>query len=95
MSIFGDSNWNKNELYSNIESFFKEGGSIEELFEVVHTVFQYGYTPNEILQDRINKAYDELSEGVKFCKNDSQGLYEKCNIAIQREERVMAILKGE
>ena len=47
------------------------------------------------LQDRINKAYDELSEGVKFCKNDSQGLYEKCNIAIRREKRVMGILKGE
>lgn len=60
MSMFGDSNYNKNDLYDNIEYFFKEGGTIEELFDVIHTVFEYGYTPKDILQERIDKAIEYI-----------------------------------
>ena len=95
MSMFGDGNWNKNELYDNINMFFEQGGSIKELFEVIHTVFEYGKTPNDILQERVDKAVNLLSEGVTFCENDSQGAYDKCNIAIHREKEAVLILKGE
>lgn len=47
------------------------------------------------LLNRISKAITVLEEGIEFCKNDSQGVYDKCNMAIKREEKVIAILKGE
>ena len=47
------------------------------------------------LLNRINKAITVLEEGIEFCKNDSQGIYDKCNMAIKREEKVIAILKGD
>lgn len=46
------------------------------------------------LLNRISKAITVLEDGVKFCENDSQGLYDKCNIAIAREKKVIDILKG-
>ena len=95
MSMFGDGNWNKNELYSNINMFFEQGGSVVELFEVIHTVFQYGTTPKDVLQERIDKTIELLSNGVTFCENDSQGVHDKCNIAIRREKEAIHTLRGE
>ena len=50
---------------------------------------------HKLLHDRIDKALAILEEGVKFCENDSQGVYDKCNIAINRERKAIAALKGE
>ena len=41
----------------------------------------------------IDKAKTELDQGITFCQNDSQGLYDKCNIAINREQKILDILK--
>lgn len=41
----------------------------------------------------IDKAIETLEKGITFCKNDSQGIYDKCNIAINREKKVLDILK--
>lgn len=41
----------------------------------------------------IDRAKTELEQGITFCQNDSQGLYDKCNIAINREQRILNILK--
>ena len=41
----------------------------------------------------IDRAKTELEQGITFCQNDSQGLYDKCNIAINREQRILDILK--
>lgn len=44
------------------------------------------------------EAIDELIKGITFCENDSQGVYNKCNIAINREKELLKILdidKGE
>ena len=65
---------------------------LEELNELVIKDANERYV-RELL-NRIHKAVDELSKGVEFCKNDSQGLYDKCNIAINRERRVIDILMG-
>lgn len=46
------------------------------------------------LLNRIHKAIDELGKGIEFCENDSQGLYDKCNMAINREKKVIDILMG-
>lgn len=44
--MFGE-NYKKNELYDNTQMFFKDGGTIEELFEVLKVVFEYGNNPIE------------------------------------------------
>ena len=41
----------------------------------------------------IDKAIETLEKGITFCENDSQGIYDKCNIAINRDKRVLDILK--
>lgn len=41
----------------------------------------------------IDKARETLEKGITFCENDSQGIYDKCNIAINREKKVLDILK--
>ena len=41
----------------------------------------------------IDKAIETLEKGITFCENDSQGIYNKCNIAINREKKVLDILK--
>ena len=47
------------------------------------------------LKEVIDKAKTELNQGITFCQNDSQGLYDKCNIAINREQKILDILKGD
>lgn len=42
----------------------------------------------------IDKAIETLEKGITFCENDSQGIYDKCNIAINREKKALDILKG-
>ena len=41
----------------------------------------------------IDKAIETLEKGIIFCENDSQGIYNKCNITINREKKVLDILK--
>lgn len=41
----------------------------------------------------IDTATETLEKGITFCENDSQGIYDKCNIAINREKEVLNILK--
>ena len=44
-------------------------------------------------KDAIDKAIELLEKGIIFCENDSQGIYNKCNIAINREKKTLDILK--
>lgn len=44
-------------------------------------------------QTIIDTATETLEKGITFCENDSQGIYDKCNIAINREKEVLNILK--
>ena len=41
----------------------------------------------------IDKTIETLEKGITFCENDSQGIYDKCNIAINREKKILDILK--
>lgn len=48
---------------------------------------------NQKYKEVIDKVKIELEQGITFCKNDSQGIYDKCNIAINREQIMLDILK--
>lgn len=48
---------------------------------------------NKKQKEVIDKAIETLEKGITFCENDSQGIYDKCNIAINREKGVLNILK--
>ena len=48
---------------------------------------------NKKYKEVIDKAIETLEKGITFCENDSQGIYNKCNIAINREKKVLDILK--
>ena len=45
------------------------------------------------VKEVLNKAKSKLEEGIRFCENDSQGAFDKCNIAIKREQAVLNLLK--
>lgn len=64
---------------------------IENLERQVRTLTE----ENKKLKNTIEKAIHKLERGITFCENDSQGIYEKCNIAIHREKSVLEIPKGE
>ena len=48
---------------------------------------------NQKMKEVIDKAIQSLEEGIAFCKNDSQGSFDVCNIAIAREQYILDILK--
>ena len=60
-----------------------------ELYNLINKLLK----ENQKYKEVINKAINELERGIEFCKNDSQELYNSCNIAIRREESILKILK--
>lgn len=73
----------------DVASGYQINEKIEDLERQVRTLTRQ----NQELKDIIEKAVHELERGITFCENDSQGAYEKCNIAIHREESILKILK--
>ena len=47
---------------------------------------------NQKYKEVIDKTIETLEKGITFCENDSQGIYDKCNIAINREKKILDIL---
>lgn len=45
------------------------------------------------LEQKINKAASLLEKGITFCKNDSGGVYDTCNIVLKREQEALNILR--
>ena len=45
------------------------------------------------VKEVLNKAKSKLEEGIRFCENDSQRAFDKCNIAVKREKAVLDLLK--
>lgn len=50
---------------------------------------------NEKLEENIDTAKEKIKQGITFCKNDSQSLYNVCNMAIDREKEILQILEGK
>ena len=70
---------NSQELKSYVASILYENDELQQ--------------ENQRYKEIIDRAKTELEQGITFCQNDSQGLYDKCNIAINREQRILNILK--
>lgn len=70
---------NSQELKSYVASILYENDELQQ--------------ENQRYKEIIDRAKTELEQGITFCQNDSQGLYDKCNIAINREQRILDILK--
>lgn len=75
----------------DLASGYQINEKIEDLERQVRTLAKQ----NQELKYIIEKAVHELERGITFCENDSQGVYEKCNMAIHREESILKILKEE
>ena len=48
---------------------------------------------NQKYKEVIEKVINKLETDIEFCKNDSQNVYDLCNIAIAREKKILNILK--
>ena len=70
---------NSQELKSYVASILYENDELQQ--------------ENQRYKEIIDRAKTELEQGITFCQNDSQGLYDKCNIAINREQIMLDILK--
>ena len=74
------------------------GINVDELMSAVDR-FDKVPTYDELLRENkkqkevIDKATETLEKEIIFCENDSQGIYDKCNIAINREKKILDILK--
>ena len=67
MSVFGE-NYHKNDLVDYIEIFFKEGGTIEDMFDVLKYVFEFGNTPIDKLQQELTKYKERCEKAVEYIK---------------------------
>lgn len=47
------------------------------------------------LEHKINKAVSHLEKGITFCKNNSGGAYDTCNLALKRGQDILDILGGD
>lgn len=41
----------------------------------------------------IDKVKEKIKEDITFCENDSQGVYDKCNIQIKRMKNYLELLE--
>lgn len=69
--------------------YFGEKNARDEIISVYDNII----LDNKKYKEVIDNVIKRLEEGITFCKNDSQGFFDKCNIAIQREQKILDILK--
>ena len=74
----------------NIDKMYESySNEVERMQKYIDELLQ----ENKQLKEVIDKAIKKLEQGITFCQNDSQGVYDKCNIAIKREQNILDILK--
>ena len=78
-------------IYYPVES--KTNGYIDyyDVIEILNIDDLYEQCKKQ--KEIIDKTIETLEKGITFCENDSQGIYDKCNIAINREKKILDILK--
>ena len=77
------------DIEESIDNVLSSEECLKELNELILDDEKERYV--RALLNRISKAITILEDGIKFCENDSQGIYDKCNIAINREKKVIDI----
>ena len=75
MSSFGE-NYKKNDLLDDIQHYFSDGGTIEEMFDVLRYIFEYGKTPFDDLQQENQKLKKQLDYALKLLSE----IYPPCDI---------------
>lgn len=67
----------------------------KHLKQIIKIIKHYNQIQSQLKKQKevIDKAIETLEKGITFCENDSQGIYDKCNIAINREKKILNILK--
>lgn len=85
----------ENELLMNCSKAQAINKYIDELEEnsKLSELWYKSQEENRKLREVIDRAIKKLEQEITFCQNDSQGLYDKCNIAIMREQNILDILK--
>ena len=80
MSSFGE-NYKKNNLLDDIQHFFSEGGTIEEMFDVLRYIFEYGKTPlddlikeNRKLKKQLEEKENQQKEFIEWLEKESKEL---------------------
>lgn len=74
MSSFGE-NYKKNDLLDDIQHYFSEGGTIEEMFDVLRYIFEYGKTP---LDDLIQEN-QKLKKQIEYLTHENTSLSQVIN----------------
>ena len=76
MSSFGE-NYKKNDLLDDIQHYFSEGGTIEEMFDVLRYIFEYGKTPlddliqeNQELKKQLEEKENHQKEFIEYLVNE-------------------------
>ena len=64
------------------------------LYSVFNYLLELKCKVNQLETNR-DEAIELLSKGVAFCENDSQGAYDVCNNAINREKKAIEILERD
>lgn len=75
MSAFG-SNYQKNDLTDDIQHFFSEGGTLNEMFDVLNYVFEYGQNPFDKLKEE-NQELKKQLEDKNYFINKLQAIKDK------------------
>lgn len=79
MSSFGE-NYKKNDLLDDIQHYFSEGGTIEEMFDVLRYIFEYGKTPLDDLIQENQKYKEVINKAIKYIEENKQHEYRNGNL---------------
>lgn len=96
MSSFGE-NYKKNYLLDDIQHYFSDGGTIEEMFDVLRYIFEYGKTPladlikeNQELKKQLEEKENQQKEFVEWLeayiedRDNVRKLHDECSLSEER-----------
>ena len=90
-------------LLKPYESILKENQQLKELINGIREERDYLFNKSSVENKQIQQEKDlyksvieevreYIEKNLSFCENDSQGLYEKCNIRIASDKKLLQIL---
>lgn len=63
-----------------------------EVAEISTNSYNKEKEKSALYKEVIEEVREYIKENLSFCENDSQGLYEKCNIRIASDKKLLQIL---
>ena len=80
-----------NEIYERTQNFGRTQ-FVREIMRLQRENKELQQKVNQ-LETNIDEAIELLTKSFNFCENDSQGEFDICNIAINREKKAIEILR--